>query len=141
MTHEVDELGTVARVQVDSSVYSQVAIFKTAYWFTDRHYVFLARGNEPEFITIEIRAKQVISDDDLEDACRDFCNRLIDQQVRQDVIQETGGIREMLLRKAFGEGREHGDPDLLIENNSNIPSSEMSYQNDPLGISKLTGES
>ncbi len=140
MTHEVDELGAVARVQVESSVYSRVAIFKTAYWFTDRFYVFLSRENESELVTIELRAKQELSDGDLEVACREFCNSLIDQQVRQDVIQETGEIRDMLLRKAFGEGREHGDPDLLIGNNSNIPSSAMNYQDDPLRIGKLTGE-
>ena len=141
LVSEQDELGTLARVQIDSSIYCLVAIFKTAYWFTDKFYVFLARGSEPDFITVELRPKEDNPDFDLERSCREFCNSLVDQQVRQDVIQETGEVRDTLLRKAFGEGQKHANPDLLVEDNSNIPTSDMHYPDDPLKVGKLTGES
>ena len=38
---ETDALGDYARVSIDRQLYSDTAIFKTAYWFTDRFYVFL----------------------------------------------------------------------------------------------------
>src|SRR5207248_1965593 len=36
-----DQLGDYAVVAVDQAIYSEEAIFKAAYWFTDRFYVFL----------------------------------------------------------------------------------------------------
>lgn len=36
-----DKLGTYIRFSVDGNIYSDIAILKTAYWFTEHHYLFI----------------------------------------------------------------------------------------------------
>jgi len=88
---------------VSRAIYSDVAVFKTAYWCTDRYYVFID-DDGPERLSIEIRQK---SDDftDLTIAADEFCNSLIDFRLRDIVNAETGSIRDSLIRRAFQEGR------------------------------------
>lgn len=97
-----DQFGQYASVSVDPQVYSETAIFKAAYWFTDRCFIFLD-GLPDGRVSVEIRAKgdQPL---DLAVACADFCNALIDFRVRDIVAKETSVIREALVRKAFIEG-------------------------------------
>jgi His-Xaa-Ser system protein HxsD len=138
LSWETDELGAVARVLVDTSVYSKTAVFKTAYWYTDRCYLFLSTTDDPaDTIQVEVRPKEEASRDELVALCREFCNSLIDQQVRQDVIAETGSIRETLVKKAFFEGGKH--PDSLRSKEDDIPAEGQSYEDDPLKIGRITG--
>lgn len=96
-----DQLGDHSSVSIDPGLYSEAAIYKAAYWFTDRYYVFLDRAEGR--IIVELRAKE--SDGgDLRAACAEFCNALIDFRVRDIVAKETMPIREALLTKAFVEG-------------------------------------
>src|SRR5262249_39776784 len=109
-----DSLGALACLTVDTSIYSKTALFKTAYWHTERFYVFLSRvEGAPSSIQIEIRPKSTMNNEELVAVCREFANNLIDQQTRQDVIVETGNIRDTLIKKAFFEGSLHRDPDAL----------------------------
>src|SRR4051812_6613444 len=38
---EIDALGDLGAVTIDSTLYTEQAVFRAAYWLTDRHYVFL----------------------------------------------------------------------------------------------------
>ena len=99
----VDHVGAYATIAIDRAVYSDAAIFKSAYWFTDRYYLFL--DNLPDGrIAVELRAKSSVSDEELERAGAEFCNSLIDFRLRDIVQRETGSIREALVTKAFLEG-------------------------------------
>lgn len=136
-----DDLGTVASLTVQTSIYSKIAIFKTAYWFTDRWYLFLSQpppGAE-ETLQVEIRAKSSASKDELIVMCREFANNLIDQQIRQEVIAETGNVRDSLIKKAFFEGNQNLDPTNLTSNEAQIPTTDQSYKHDPLRIGRTTG--
>jgi len=97
-----DQLGDHSVVSIDPGLYSEAAIYKAAYWFTDRYYVFLDRAQEGR-IVVELRAKET-SGGDLRIACAEFCNALIDFRVRDIVAKETMPIREALVTKAFMEG-------------------------------------
>lgn len=99
---EHDVFGSVGVVSVDPSLYTEAAIFKTAYWFTDKFYVFLERTDN-DAIKIELRGK-LGSNTDLVGTCSDFCNSLVDFRVREIVNGETSGIREALIKRAFLEG-------------------------------------
>jgi len=135
-----DSLGVVAYLSADTSIYSKTAVFKTAYWYTDRCYLFLSRPlDSPETIQVEIRARTTLSRDELLSLCREFANNLIDQQVRQDVIAETGNIRDALVKKAFFEGSTHLGSDKLHSNEEHIPTADQSYKDDPLKITRTTG--
>jgi His-Xaa-Ser system protein HxsD len=135
-----DSLGTIACLSVNTSVYSKTAVFKTAYWYTERCYLFLSKPLDlPDTIQVEIRPKSTVSKDELIAMCREFANNLIDQQVRQEVIAETGSVRDALIKKAFFEGSHHLHPDKLSSNEQYASTADQSYKNDPLKIARTTG--
>ena len=129
-----DELGELITVTIDNTVYSREAVFKSAYWFTNGYYIFLARGDEPHTLQVQMRLKNSDNADSLENSAREFCNRLADQQVREFVASETGMIRDVLIKKAFFEGSKHFDPDILRSNETNVPLPTDSYVDDPLKV-------
>ena len=98
---ESDALGDLGTVTIDPTLYSEQAIFRAAYWLTDRHYVFLDRDGSR--IRVEIRNKPG-ADANLQQACADFCNSLVDFRLRDIVAHETGAIREALVKHAFIQG-------------------------------------
>ena len=131
-----DDLGEFISVTIDVSVYDKAAVFKSAYWFTDTCYLFVKRDKSSQFFIIEFRVKDGAQANTLEGLVREFCNRLVDQQVRETVADETGEIRDALVKKAFFEGSKHLDPLVLRSNETNAPSSNQSYVDDPLDISQ-----
>lgn len=137
---ENDSLGEAASVLVDTSVYTESEVFKAAYWYTDRYYLFLSRdGGGRKYIRIEIRPKLPVELDQLTNACREFCNALIDYRVRRMVLAETSTIRDTLLRKAFGEGYNHLDPAKLGSDETRVPEGRQSFREDALDIGHPTG--
>jgi His-Xaa-Ser system protein HxsD len=139
VTVSSDGLGTSATLLVDLSVYSLTAVLKTAYWFTDRFYLYLhmSQGAATQ-VNVEIRGKDSNGNGGLIEACQEFGNALIDQAIRQQVLVETCEVRDALVRKAFAEGRHHMDPDALRKDGANF------YQHgriadDPAGIRRTGG--
>ncbi len=128
-----DGLGVYAHVRVDPAIYNELAVLKTAYWFTDRFYVYLSKQADST-ILIELRPKTTGSEQDLVSACREFCNSLLDHSVRQQVIRETSAVRDSLIRKAFFEG---SNPEAALKargNESYVPGDGQTYRDDPLAI-------
>lgn len=99
---EIDRCGDLVRFSLDRSIYSDEAILKTAYWFSDRFYIYLDPLPDNRLL-VELRLKGANSLD-LAQAVGEFSNSLLDFRLRQVVIQETGPIREALVAKAFSEG-------------------------------------
>ena len=128
-----DELGVYAWISVDPSVFSQIAVLKTAYWFSERFYLYLTRTADGR-LRVELRHKTSGTTDELESACREFCNSLLDQEVRQHVLHETSAVRDSLIRKAFFDVR---NPEAALKARANegyVPREDQSYRDDPLGI-------
>src|SRR5262245_12277589 len=99
---ETDVLGDLAKASIDPAVYTEAAVFKTAYWMTDRFFLFLDRDQDGRWI-VGLRNKPD-SQADLRLALSEFCNSLVDFRLRDIVNAETGSIREALVRFAFMEG-------------------------------------
>lgn len=131
-----DELGAFVVLVVDTAVFDRTVVMKTAYWYTDSYYVFIARGDNLGSLKIELRTKAQARPDSLELLAREFRNRLLDQQVRQMVAEEAGGIRDALIKKAFFEGNRRIEATILRSDEGAIPSSDESYRDDPLEITK-----
>lgn len=109
-------------LEVDTALYGLDAIFRAAYRFTDRCYIFLARVPEaPTLVSVTLMARQPVTD--LGPLVGQLCNELIDQQIRLALAREAGPLRELIVAQAFSEGnlldeqRDHGD-----------------FESDPLGI-------
>jgi His-Xaa-Ser system protein HxsD len=95
----------VLSVDLDESVYSRDAVLRTAYWFTDRCYLYIARP-APGSFRVQLKSKALKPDLDagtLEEVAGEFLNSLLDHQIRRDIESETGRIRELLVAKAFAE--------------------------------------
>ena len=132
-----DDLGSCVSVSLDTTVYDKAVVFKVAYWYTDRCYVFFAPGKGNNKLSVELRAMEADGPPgNLENLAREFCNRLIDQQVRDLVATETLGVRDALVKKAFFEGSLHLDPSVLRSNESAVPVDGQGYKEDPLDIGK-----
>lgn len=129
---ETDVLGEHSVVEVDPRLYDEAVIFKTAYWFTDRFYLYLSRADSKK-ISVEIRPKKSGDHSELKTACADFCNALIDFRVRQQVLAETLPIREALLAKAFAEGGRDLGLSGVASNEDRLPKAGDDYRDDPAG--------
>jgi len=127
-------LGAFISVTIDTAVYDRMAVFKSAYWYTDICYLFISKGDKADTLQIEFRPKNSEQENSLDKLAREFCNRLVDQQVREAVAAETGNIRDALIEKAFFEGGKHLDPSILRSDESAIPSQSESYKDRSLKI-------
>lgn len=126
-----DELGVFARVSVDPKVFSETAILKTAYWFTDQHYIFIAKNPVTGMFDVEFRLKEGDSLDKLKAACGEFRNNVLDQEVRQKVLGETVTVRDALLKKAFSEAKAPL-PDTVVSGETHMAQVGQSYREDPI---------
>ncbi len=116
-----DELGVFAQVSVDPNVFSDTAIFKTAYWFTDQYYLYFARDSDTQRLHVEFRLKQTKDGPEkLKAACGEFWNKLLDYQLREKVLAQTAGVRDTLVRKAFFEAKA-ALPTPVASNESMLP--------------------
>ncbi len=105
-----DELGPFVRVDVDSALFSETAILKTAYWFTDSYYLFIAKNRASGLLGVELRPKDGVPIERLSAACGEFWNQLLDYEVRQKVFAETSAVRDTLIKKAFFEAKPSPPP-------------------------------
>jgi len=95
----------VLSIDLEEGVYSRDAVLRTAYWFTDRCYLYIARLR-PGWLCVQFKLKTQKSDpavETLEEVAGEFLNSLLDHQLRRDIESETGQIRELLVTKAFAE--------------------------------------
>jgi len=85
-------------LSVSRDIYDLEAVLKTVHRFIDRCYIELDTNGE--IFTVSIRRKE--DNDELLDHIRaDFCNELVDQQIRALAEKEFGEIRDQIVRKAF----------------------------------------
>lgn len=86
----------IVRFQV--AVYSLEAILAAAHRVTDRCFVQVETDGA-DWISCRLVSKQ--SDIDLANLGGDFCNEVLDQQLRARLAEETEGVRRLLLAQAF----------------------------------------
>ena len=96
-----------AKLEVAEAIYGRDALLRTCYWFTDRCYVFITRT--PGTFNVHLRAKPD-SPNSLDAITGEFQNALLDYQLRHDIDQQTGKIRELLVAKAVAEAGTLDDP-------------------------------
>jgi His-Xaa-Ser system protein HxsD len=96
----------ILKIEVDQTLYSRECVLRTAYWFTDRCYVFITRS-VTNTLLVSLKAKAPTLDqpssEPLELVAGEFCNSLLEHQLRQDIEAQTGKIRELIVAKALSE--------------------------------------
>lgn len=85
------------QVVVDMSLYANESLVAACYKFTDRFYVHQQSiGNKVE-VVFESKEGNAVT----ETFVKQFCNELIDQQVRYNTNQQFGHIRDLIVEEAF----------------------------------------
>lgn len=87
-------------LRVDRHLYSDEAIFRTCYVFTDRCYLFLEQAGA-DLLTVRFRRRN--SGVDLTAVLGDFENELISQRLRVSLGRETAEIRKLIVARAFSD--------------------------------------
>ena len=86
-------------VNFDTSVYRLNAIKKSAYKFGGLFHVLIEQHDR----IIEVRLKPKESCKSPDAFVGEFCNEVLDQELRETVAAETTGIRDLLLAQAFSK--------------------------------------
>lgn len=87
-----------SKVILSKELFEREAVFATAVKFTDQYYVGIQPHGEDSF-EVSIRAKE--GNKGSPDVLKIFCNELIEQQVRHDLQNRFGKLREMIVAQAF----------------------------------------
>jgi len=85
------------QVVVDMALYAKEALVAACYKFTDRYYVHQQTSGNNVIVVFETKNGNAIS----EVVVKQFCNELIDQQVRFNTNQQFGHIRDLIVEEAF----------------------------------------
>ena len=85
------------QVVVDMALYAKEALVAACYKFTDRFFVHQQTESDAVKVVFESKDGNVVSDE----VVKQFCNELIDQQVRYNTNQQFGHIRDLIVEEAF----------------------------------------
>lgn len=97
-----------ATIYLDPRIYSKEAVLKASYWSTGIAYVRLPESADNRLV-IQIELKQRIPSVanpkpiTIQEFVKEFCNSLLDFQLRREVEIETGQVRQLIVAKAFSE--------------------------------------
>jgi His-Xaa-Ser system protein HxsD len=97
-----------ATIRLDPRIYTREAILRASYWHTNTAYIVLPESSDDSLI-VKIRLKH--SGQTLENPkpitvaefVGEFCNSLVDFELRRQVEAETAPVRQLILAKAFSE--------------------------------------
>ena len=85
------------QVVVDMSLYAKESLVAACYKFTDRFYIHQQSMGDKTEVVFESKEGNAITDT----IAKQFCNELIDQQVRYNTNQQFGHIRDLIVEEAF----------------------------------------
>ena len=85
------------QVVIDVALYAKEAVAAACYKFTNRFYIHQQTDCGDVIVVFESKDGNVVSDS----IVKQFCNELIDQQVRYNTNQQFGHIRDLIVEEAF----------------------------------------
>lgn len=87
-------------VRVSKKLYEKASIFTSAYKLTDRCVILINPVGESD-VDVTFRPKDGQSAEGLRPLVDEFCNDIIDQQLRLDLEKQYGGLRQIIVEHAF----------------------------------------
>ena len=87
-------------VSVNTELYDKEAIVASAYKYSGRFYIYQNESESDQKIVdvfFESKENSAITEADV----KDFCNDLIDQQIRIHTTRQFGHIRDLIVEEAF----------------------------------------
>jgi len=87
-------------IQLNKEIYEKDAIMAAAYKMTGAFSVLVKTlGDNSWGVVFEPKGEQ--SQSELEKGAKDFCNEVLDQQIRLSLERRSGTIRRLIVRHAF----------------------------------------
>lgn len=87
----------IFQIQISINLYAKEAINAVCYKYTGLCFVHQELKDEIIIVTLEAKEGNSLS----EQTSKQFCNDLIDQQIRFDTEQKFGHIRDLIVEEAF----------------------------------------
>jgi His-Xaa-Ser system protein HxsD len=87
------------QIRVDLNVYAIDAVTSASYKYTDRFYIH-QETTDGNAVNVLFESKSNESPITI-DVAKQYCNELIDQQVRYIVNRDFGHIRDLIVEEAF----------------------------------------
>lgn len=85
-------------VDVDLSIYATEVVAAAVYKYTNKFYIHQkTKENNLLEVVFESKENQIVT----EKVVKQFCNDLIDQQVRYNTEKQFGHIRNLIVEEAF----------------------------------------
>ena len=98
-------------LKLSEKLYEKPAVMAAAYKFTHKC-VILVQPLEEGYLEVCFQAKNnECLDDIIPDLINDFCNEVLDQQVRLDLEKRYGSLRDTIVRHAFQPLEKHSKND------------------------------
>ena len=97
-----------ATISLSANFYSKESLLKAAYWLSNRAVVHVPESDDGKFVVL-IKLKQTIptldnpKQQNIEELVDEFCDSIIDFELRHKVEIETAQVRQIILAKAFSE--------------------------------------
>jgi His-Xaa-Ser system protein HxsD len=86
--------------RLSEHIFSIEAARATAYKYTDRFFISIEPETE-EFYRVKLQLKNLINTFDLSVLSSEFKNEMLDQQIRIDLANRFGSLRETIVNCAF----------------------------------------
>ena len=97
-----------ATIRLDPRLYTKEAILRTCHWFSDVAYVYFPESTDGRFV-VSVTLKPVPptltnpNPPRIDDVVGEFCNSLLEFELRRQVEAETAPVRQLILAKSFSE--------------------------------------
>jgi len=95
------ELGKSTKIDYDLDLYNKKTLYRTCYKFTDKVFVYIEQKSDTK-LEVFFTAKE--DNVDLFDIVNEFSNELLDQQLRQVVLEDTKKVRDSMVVRALLSG-------------------------------------
>ena len=91
----------IFKIIIYKKLYEKQAIFNAAYKYSDIAFFKLDEASDDRHVAVVIKIKKTSSDVDIDSFANEFCNEVIDQQIRFDLDIRTREIKKLIYQKAF----------------------------------------
>lgn len=88
-------------LSVDKEIYCHNAVLAATYKFTNYCYIHIATHTSADSDFYKISFTNKVLNMDLLSIVNQFCNELIDQQLRYNLAQTNNPIKALIIKKAF----------------------------------------
>lgn len=106
-----NELGEFVCIHIDKTIYSLISVMKVCYEISTSYYVHITNSEtHPNVFNVFLYPKEGSKESPASSVCQSFLEQLFEQDMRQKIISETNGIREIIVRKAFSAATKRNEP-------------------------------